>query len=181
MNSAVKYETELYLRQLVRKSVRAQIKKLICEGKVPGLSQDDVNLNAGKRRQRFITISLKPEQWSDKFCFEFIAWVKARPWLEGSKFCFEQRGGPDDDGFPLGRGLHIHLVTPTKKIPCEIKRELAKRFKLEPQFVDVRPVVDLDGVMAYMSGQKNDIAKNAKIPYDAIMRRKWGLEDLYSI
>lgn len=182
LNKAVLHERQLYLRRLVRNKVQAQVRKEIIAGDIEGLTIGDLNFGKGKSGNRFVTICPPETRQNQQFTIDFTKWVSEREWLHGSRYVYEQRKVDPFESWQPKNGLHVHMIIPMGKPPSEIQREIMKKFDIkDKRNVQIKPCVDVDGALRYMSGQKDDPEKMKKAACDFWMRKFWNLQVLYTI
>lgn len=81
-----------------------------------------------------------------------------------------------------GENLHVHILKEGVYSKTRIIRDLARKFKIDENFVDVRlgkRVSDYQNRLAYIKGEKSDELKKENCQKDQEWRTQNGLEHIY--
>jgi len=80
--------------------------------------------------------------------------------------------------------LHVHILKKGNYQKSKIIRDLSRKFKVKPNFIDVRSSkssVKYHNSLNYIHGEKIDEAKLADVELDMIWRQENGFAEIYSL
>jgi len=98
-------------------------------------------------------------------------------YLEGALLCCEFNSAS-------GENLHVHILKEGVYSKTRLIRDLARKFKIDENFVDVRlgkRESDYQNRLAYIKGEKSDELKQEKVYLDQLWRQQNGLQDIYTL
>lgn len=82
----------------------------------------------------------------------------------------------------VGENLHLHILKEGNYSKTKVVRDLARKFKIAPNFIDVRrgnEQTDYDNRLSYIKGDKVDEAKMENVQKDKEWRIENSLENYY--
>lgn len=83
-----------------------------------------------------------------------------------------------------GENLHVHILKEGVYSKTRLIRDMARKFKVEPNFIDIRlgkRESDYHNRLAYIKGNKSDDDKTANCTLDQEWRIQNGLQDMYTL
>lgn len=130
---------------------------------------------------KLITISLDDDKFNPSKIVESMCSLLKKSLFKDCKYkwVIEQRA----DNYNY-HGYHIHLLcrnfSVSKSRIIDKVYESMKSFLSGKNYIDVRLIVNDNGVEDYISGDKQSPEKMRKIPFDESMRKKYKFKDIYT-
>ena len=128
----------------------------------------------GERRHQFITIALPND-----YKLEHIKKYAKSPhkWAKGGLMSVEYYSSN-------GENLHIHMLKEDVYSKTKIIRDLARRFKVKSNFIDVRTstsVADFNNRKNYICGRKSTTEKLEHVEKDREWRKENEIPDIFNL
>lgn len=164
--------TKALLEQIIRQQIKGG---MVPKGALLRFIQDEgLTGLVEETAHQFITVALPNDYDLDKIR-EFIQ--NPHQWVDGSLLTIERYS-------KSGENLHLHILRKGYKSKTLIIRDFSRRFKIEPNFINVqrgRNPADYDNRLSYLKGVKVDEGKMENVQKDVEWRIENNLEQIYKI
>ena len=176
---------EYTYKQLMKKKVKMDLQDKLLNTKAPELQKLHTEIVERKKLLKpwiLVTLNCKEGTWKE--IWKNIGHLKTWIWLRKALITVEQRGDTED---AAGKLVHFHLLLQDfDKEPGKIRTQFYEKWKHcfgNPKHVDVTKVKHewKQDKIAYLTGGKVDSEKLAKQDIDKIFRKKFRLEEHYSL